>query len=95
MVLVMKKVKWTGLDQRTVVSFVQVVPQKEGDTTKEVSTVDPFTITVSPSGISFKGSMVGELQEQKELQEFAKLIGDVWKERLSLRPKLVTSPSGH
>lgn len=89
MIIQMKKVKWTGLDQRVVVTFVQVVP--EGMT----ANVDPFTITATPSGISFKGSMLGEMTSQNDLQDFAKLFSEVWKERLKLRPQIVTTPSGH
>lgn len=85
----MNKTKWTGLDQRTFVAFTQETPEGEK------AHVDPFTIVVSPSGVSFKGVMVGELQTQNELQDFAKLFGEVWKERLKLRPQIVTSESGH
>lgn len=89
MKLEMDKTKWTNLEQRTCVSFTQKTP--EGMT----AAVDPFTITASPSGISFKGSMVGELSNEAELQAFAKLFSDIWVERKRLRPAIVTSPSGH
>lgn len=85
MILVTTKTKFTGMDGRTVVAFVQ----------KDGHAVDPFTITASPSGVSFKGIMVGEFSGQNDLQEWAKLMGDVWRERLKLRPSIVTTPAGH
>lgn len=85
MILELEKTKFTGLDGRVVVAFVQ----------KNSTKVDPFTITASPSGISFKGTMEGEFTKQNDLEVFAKLFSEIWKERLRLRPSIVTSPSGH
>lgn len=85
MILEMDKLKFTDLSGRTVVAFVQ----------KGSTKIDPFTITASPSGISFKGTLEGELNKQDELEKFAKLFTDIWAERLRLRPTIVQSPSGH
>lgn len=79
--MTMDRLKWTGPDGRTYVTYTQ----KHADNV----TLDAFTITVSPSGVSFKGKMLGELDDQADLQGFAKLMGDVWKDRLKLRIHIV------
>lgn len=80
-----EKTKFTGLDGRVVVAFVQ----------KGSTKVDPFTITASPSGVSFKGTMEGEFTSQNDIQDFAKAFTDIWAERLRLRPNIVTTSTGH
>lgn len=84
--MIMDRLKWTGPDNRTYVTYTQKNP--EGYMPREVS-LDAFTITVSPSGVSFKGKMIGEMSDQADLQDFAKIMGDVWKDRLKLRVHIV------
>ena len=82
MKLNMVREKYTGLDNRTYVKWT------EASTTGEIQT-RPFTIVASPSGISIRGAMLGEIENVTELQEFAKIISEAQIEQRKLRPQLV------
>ena len=84
MKLTMKKEKFSGLDGRTYVRWT------------EESSTEPraFQVEASPSGIRFKGTMAGEIEDGEELQVFAKLLSDVWVEHHKLRQALLGDALG-
>lgn len=51
----------------------------------------PFKICCDSAGINFDGILC--IESQSELQDFARLIGDAWKEHLLLAPKIY-APDG-
>lgn len=59
--------------------FVQVQKEK---------TFQAFSILCNREGIRFTGYMEGSISSTKELQEFARLTADAWKEYLRFKPKL-------
>lgn len=75
MILEMDKVKFTGIDGTPQCLFRQ----------KGVDPKSAFTIIVTPTGVRFKGNMIGELEGQSDLQSLAKLIDEVWRERMKMR----------
>ncbi len=75
MILEMEKTKFVGMDGTPTIVFRQ----------KGVAPVTAFTITCTPTGISFKNKMIGELEGQLDLRAFAKLMDEVWRERSKLR----------
>lgn len=81
MLIQFEKTKYSGLDGRTYVAFTQ----------RESTALIPFQIIASPSGLSFKGTMEGEIQKNlPEMQDFAKMVGEAWREHLKLRPIIKT-----
>ncbi len=78
------RTSFTGLDGRVVVAF-----------TEDVARIDAFTIEVRPSGMKIKGVMTMEISSEGELQDFAKLLSDIWQEHRRIKPKLSTTLSGH
>lgn len=73
------KEKVSLLDGRTVSRWIE----------KDSTEARPFRIEASPSGIRFSGTMQGEIEDMKELQAFAKLLDEIWRERVRLRPVLM------
>ncbi len=63
--------------------------------TENTARVDAFTMEVRPSGLKFKGVLDKEISTEGELQDFAKLLSDVWQEHRRIKPKLATTLSGH
>jgi hypothetical protein len=49
----------------------------------------PFTIRATPHGVNFEGTLKSPITDHNDLQEFARLMGDAWKEHLKLRPQIV------
>lgn len=76
--------KFTGLDGRVVVAF-----------TEDRAGVDAFTIKINPEGMWFTGTSEMKITTEAELQDFAKMISNIWSEQRKLRPKLTTSLAGH
>lgn len=84
MKLSLTKKKYSGLDGRTYVRFQE-------DNSSEAR---PFTIEASASGIRIKGTMQAELEDMKELQEFAKTMSDAWIQHILLRKDAIANISG-
>jgi hypothetical protein len=53
-----------------------------------------FKIIADQSGIRLRGESP-TLYENEELQSFAKAVSDAFKDHLKLKPKLVSTLSGH
>jgi hypothetical protein len=53
-----------------------------------------FAIRADKQGIRFLGDSP-YLENQEELQEFAKLVADAWREHHKLKPRLTTNLAGH
>lgn len=77
--------KYSSLDGKTRVAFKEEIP----------SHGDAFELIADAKGVHFSGKFL--IVNQEELQEFAKLLSDVWVDRLSLDParKLKGTLSGH
>lgn len=73
------KTKFDALDGKTVVAY----------TTEDSA----FAIKASKAGVSFQGELT--IEDQSELQQFAKLLSDAWTDHRKLVPKLSTTLSGH
>lgn len=73
--------KYDGLDGKTKVSFQELDSQ--------------FTVVCDQEGVRFKGEMKEPIGTMDELQGLAELTSTAWKEHQALKPKLVTSLSGH
>lgn len=73
----------TGLDGRVVVAF-----------TEEQGGVDAFTLKATPAGIQI-GSMKKVITTMDELQDFARMVSDLWTEHKRITPKLTTTFAGH
>lgn len=54
----------------------------------------PFIVEASPSGITIRGTMSGEIQDREDLDSLAEVIGDAWSEHRKLIPKIL-SATGH
>ena len=79
MILKFEKTKISGIDGRTYTIYTEKDSQKE----------KPFQMVASPSGISFKGDMERELTNHNvDMQDFARQVGEIWKEHLRLKPKI-------
>jgi hypothetical protein len=78
--------KYTNLENKTIVAF-----------TEQSGSAHEFSVKCSSQGIWFEGSLDFKLSTQKELQEFARLIGDAVTEHRKLAPKISTNTSlaGH
>jgi hypothetical protein len=84
MLIQFEKSKYSGIDGRTYVAFTQ----------KNSTQEKPFQIIASPSGVSFKGTMEGEIQKNlPEMQDFARMVAEAWKEHLRLKPIIKTHPT--
>lgn len=56
---------------------------------------DPaFTLEVDKKGLRIFGKCP-EITTQNDLQDFARLISDMWREHLTLAPKITQNLSGH
>lgn len=73
------RTKFDSLDGKTVVALT--------------SEDDKFQLKASRSGVMINGEL--EIEGMQELDQFAKLLSDAWKEHLRLKPKLQSSLSGH
>ena len=51
-----------------------------------------FRVKCGPSGVSLGGSIL-LLESQADLEAFAKLVTDAWKEHRKLVPKIATNPN--
>lgn len=70
--------------------FSNLLGQAQVDFTEHNSNdVMPFIIRCTASGINFEGTLKKSISSQDELQEFARMIADAWKEHKSLSPKIV------
>lgn len=78
------RTRFEGVDGKITVSF-----------TENTERVDPFTVTISKSGMKFSGVLEKEIASEAELQDFAKFISDAWVEARKLAPKIYTSIAGH
>ena len=76
--------KYSHISGQTVVDYTESNP--DGDL--------KFIIRASPQGVQFIGTSQ-PLQGPSDFQELAKVIGDASKDYLALKPKIVTSLSGH
>lgn len=76
------RTKFTSLDNKTKVSF-------QANTGES----DAFQLIASGEGVEFQGKFL--IPGEQELQDFAKLLSQVWQEHRKLKPKLATSLSGH
>jgi hypothetical protein len=54
-------------------------------------TVLPFKCEASAEGVNFAGSLKKPLTSRAELQDFARLIADVWTEHIKLAPRITKS----
>lgn len=73
--------KYDGLDGKTKISLVTI---NEPQTFSSIS---------DPQGLTLKGEIV--IKSEKELQEFARLISDMWSEHRKLAPKILRTTTGH
>lgn len=73
------KTKYDSLDGKVIVAY----------TTEDSA----FSMKASRAGVTFQGELT--LESQAELQEFAKLLSDVWTDHRKLVPKLSSTLSGH
>ncbi len=76
--------KHDSLDGKTTISY-----------TEQSKEAAPFTVKVTKSGMRFEGKLVQEIVTERDLQDFAKLVSDVWVEHRKLAPKISTSLSEH
>lgn len=81
------KKKYSGLDSRTYVQFVEHHKQNG-------ETEHPFKILVSASGLTIQGWMTGELETEEELSRFAEYISVAWVEYRKLKKELLTQLNG-
>lgn len=85
MILEVDKISFKGMDGTPNILFKQkLADPKTG-----------FCIVCSPTGIRFKGTMLGEMSSYQDLQAFAKLMDQVWRERQKLmrwKPDPITAP---
>ncbi len=73
-----KRSKFSALiDGLTTVTYVE-----------QVGTDDEFTITVNQKGMRIRGHLVATITSEKDLQDFARLISDCWKDHKKLVPKV-------
>lgn len=79
------KEKFDSIDGNTYIQFRE----------ESSNVVDPFSIRVSKQGMNFKGYLDVPISSEKELQDFARLISDMWQEHRKLAPKIHTTLSGH
>ena len=77
-------VKFDGLDGKTIVAYQENSGESE-----------PFEVRVSRSGMTFKGKLSSEICTENDLQDFAKMIADIWQEHRKLAPKLNQTLAGH
>ena len=84
MKLEFEKKKITSVDGRPRFLFIQ----------KCTDNLLPFTIECSPNGITFRGTMIGEIENGAELELLAEAIGNAWSEHRKLVPKIL-SATGH
>lgn len=83
--ITMVKEKYSGLDGRTYVRF-----------TEENSVESrPFTIEASASGLRIKGTMQAEIEDNEELQAWAKTMSDAWVQHDLLRKDALAQISGN
>ncbi len=75
--------KYSGIDGQTKVRM----------TLKTGSQVDAPYLEAAVSGLTVHGKF--EFMDNSDLQAFAKAMGGAWKEHLKLKPKLVSTLSGH
>jgi hypothetical protein len=54
---------------------------------------DDARVTASPGGISIKGPLI--IINPTEMDTFARLVANTWKEHLKMKPNLMASISGH
>lgn len=71
------KDKFTRLDGLTVVSWVE-----------DAVVATPFTVCADRTGVNFKGTLKEPISDKKQLNDFARLIADAWKEHVKLAPKV-------
>lgn len=74
------KAKFDGLDGRTTVTY-----------TENNASDNPFKITCTAQGITLSGKMEKVLTSNDELQDFARLIAEAWKDHTRLKPRIITS----
>lgn len=73
------KTKYDSLDGKVICAY----------TTEDSS----FSMRASKAGVTFEGKLA--IENQQELQQFAKLMSDVWVDHRKLVPKLTGTLSGH
>ncbi len=79
------KIPHTGMDGKVTVSFVE-----------KSDKLNPFKFVVSREGLHFEGEMKGRIVTQQDLQDFAKLLGEiVWAEKMRHDPKIHSTIAGH
>ena len=78
------KTKYTAIDNKTIVAF-----------TEQSGSAHEFSVKASGQGIWFEGALSHKIDNEKELNDFARLIGDAWKEHQKLAPKIVMTAAGH
>lgn len=63
---------------------------------EESKSLTPFTMEVSREGLRFKGDMHGAIVSEKDLQDFARILGEqVWMAKRRLDPKFSETIAGH
>ena len=83
MKLEFEKKKITSMDNRPRFQFIEKSAQ-----------FLPFIIEASPSGITIRGTMSGEIESGADLEVLAEAIGNAWSEHRKLVPKIL-SATGH
>ena len=76
------KDKYSSLDGRT-----KVLITLKGET--------KFVVQATPSGIELMSPMNVEISDREELDHYAQLIAEGWKEHIKLIPKIAKTVSGH
>lgn len=76
------KNKYSSMDGRTKVMVTLKGPKE-------------FCVQGTPSGVELMGPLNLELESREDLDSFAQLIVEGWKEHLLLKPKLSRTLSGH
>lgn len=81
------KTKTSALDGETEVKYTQQVEGKDAP-------FPPFRIVARKDGMHFEGQSA-KITDMKDLQDFAKVVSDAWKDHTSLQVKISTTISGH
>lgn len=81
------KTKTDALDGQVEVKYTQQVEGKDAP-------FPPFRIVARRDGVHFEGTSA-KITDMKDLQEFAKIVSDAWKDHTSLQVKIATTLSGH
>lgn len=76
------KNKYSSLDGRTKVMVTLKGPKS-------------FCVQATPSGVELMGPLSTEISDREELDHYAQLVAEGWKEHIKLIPKISRTLSGH